>query len=563
MNRIRRRSRPVAGLALALLVASALPLGAQKPVDRKADSPKAFGETIEVSVVNLDVFVTDKKGKPVTGLRQEDFEVLEDGKPVAISNFYAERRGKAAAAAPVPAAPGAPVPADVERPVAQRLRMVVFVDDVNLSAANRSRILENVGKFLHTELQPGDEVMVVRYDQRLDIRRQFTPDLKVVDADFAAILKLPTDVRKYDRSLNDAINNVSFSVLGDDGYGATAEGALTAWAGEESIMVTGALDALDSVVSWLAGVPGRKAILYVSDGLPLVPGLDLFTIYTRAPVDSSITNRTPEMSAQKFDLTARFRQMTSHASRNRVAFYPIEAYGTRAGRNSLFDSVALVNRQNGLRFLAEDTGGRVLLNATDVPAALARLAEDFETYYSIGYQPQRPGDEAEHKIEVRAKPHGLQVRYREWYRDKPEGETVAEGTLAVMRFGPEDNPLGVGLEIVPGKKAGEMLVRVKVPVGKLYLEPQEGNREGRLRLYVVASGEGSTTPVRQTRLVTVDVPEAEAAAGAKKDYTHEIAIPLKPGSYAMGVGVRDELSATTSYLRRDFTVETGNGVAKR
>ncbi len=566
MNRLCRQARPITGVALALLLAAALPVAAQQAAGSSSKPTETFGTAIDVSVVNLDVFVTDKKGKPVTGLRQEDFEILEDGKPVAISNFYAERRGTLPTPAPatVPAAPGAPAPAAVERPVAQRLRLVVLVDDVNLSAANRKRILENAGKFLHTELQPGDEVMVVRYDQKLDIRRQFTADLKQVDADFAAILKLPTDVRHYDRSLATAISSVSYSVVGDSGYGATAEGALASWAGEESIMVQGALDALDSVVSWLAGVPGRKAILYVSDGLPLVPGLDLFTIYSRAPVSAQTYDRTPEMSAQKYDLTTRFRQMTAHASRNRVVLYPIEAYGTRnVSGVTLFDAVALVNRQNGLRFLAEDTGGRALLNAADVPGALARVAEDFETYYSIGYQPQRPADEAEHKIEVQAKPRGLQVRTRQWYRDKPEGETVAEGTLAVMRFGPEDNPLGVGLEIVPGKKAGEMLVRVKVPVAKLFLAPQEGSREGRLRLYVVASGEGSTTPVRQTKLVTVDVPEAEAAAGANRDYTHEIAIPLKPGSYALGVGVRDELSTTTSYLRRDFMVGEGESAAKR
>jgi hypothetical protein len=61
--------------------------------------------------------------------------------------------------------------------------------------------------------------------------------------------------------------------------------------------------------------------------------------------------------------------------------------------------------------------------------------------------------------------------------------------------------------------------------------------------------------VRQTKLVTVEVPESEAAAGAKKEYTYEIAIPLKKGTWALGVGVRDELAATTSYLRKDFVLE--------
>jgi hypothetical protein len=341
------------------------------------------------------------------------------------------------------------------------------------------------------------------------------------------------------------------------------ESQIEAWAGEESLMVQGSLDALDSVVSWLAGVPGRKAVLYVSDGLPITPGLDLYTIWSRAPKEASITRRVPAMNAEKYDMTTRFRQLTAHASRNRVAFYPIEAYGTRDGSAvSLFDSVTVEIRQAGLRFLADDTGGRALLNATDVPGALAKVAQDFETYYSIGYQPKRAGDEVEHKIEVKVRTRGAQVRYRQWYRDKPVSETVAEATLAVMRFGPEDNPLEAKLEVVPGKKPGETLVRVKVPIAKLFLQPNGTSRQGQLRLYVVASGEGSTTPVRQTKLVTVEVPEPEAAAGSKKEYTHEIAIPLKPGFYALGVGIRDEAAAATSYLRREITV-SGDSAARR
>jgi VWFA-related protein len=478
---------------------------------------------------------------------------------VATSPFPAESRGAEPAAPAASAAPGQAAP---ERPVSQRLRLVVFVDDVNLSQANRMRILQNVGRFLRSELKPGDEVMLVRYAQRLDIRRQFTADLKVVDSDLAAILQLPTDLRKYEQSFAQAVQSIGFSRLAGDPAGPMVEAQIASWAGEEGIMVQGSLDALDSVVSWLAGVPGRKAILYVSDGLPLTPGLDLYTIYSRAPQSPESTKRIAEMSAQKFDMTTRFRQLTSHASRNRVAFYPIEAYATRdSGGVSLFDAVAQANRQNGLRFLADDTGGRALLNATDVPGALARVSEDFATYYSIGYQPKRPGDEAEHKIEVKVKTRGAQVRYRQWYRDKPVSETVAEATLAVMRFGPEDNPLGAKLEVVPDWKPGQTLVRIKVPVARLFLQPNGASRQGQLRLYVVASGEGSTTPVRQTRLVTVEVPEAEA--GSQKEHTHEIAIPLKPGYYALGVGVRDELSASTSYLRRELTVGAGSAAARR
>src|SRR4051794_20334961 len=259
-----RRCSP--GLALGLLLAAVPCRAAGEP-----PAGESFKESIEVSVVNLDVYVTDKKGQPVTGLKKEDFQVLEDGRPVEISNFFAESRGTAPAAAVSAGAAGTAGPGQAasERPVSQRLRLVVFVDDVNLSQANRMRILQSVGKFLHSELKPGDEVMLVRYAQKLDIRRQFTPDLKVVDADLAEILNLRTDVRKYQGSLGQAIMSTIMVRLGGERGGESTggmeiESQLESWAGEESIMVRGSLDALDSVVSWLAGVPGRKAVLYVS-----------------------------------------------------------------------------------------------------------------------------------------------------------------------------------------------------------------------------------------------------------------------------------------------------------
>ena len=247
--------------------------------------------------------------------------------------------------------------------------------------------------------------------------------------------------------------------------------------------------------------------------------------------------------------------MTSHASRNRITVYPIEGYGVRTVRGTAIQEVLVGSRQDGLRFLAQDTGGRVMLNAGDPVSALRLMGEDLSSYYSLGYQPDRPGDEMEHKIEVRVKAKDAQVRHRQWYRDKPVGESVAERALAVMRFGPEDNPLGATVEIGEAKEQGGLIpVRIKLPVSKLYLEPKEGMRKGKLRLYVVASGEGTTTPVRQTRVVAVEIPEAEAAAGTKREYIHDVAIPLGQGNWSVGVAVRDETAATTSYLRKDFTV---------
>src|SRR3954447_26980897 len=75
-------------LALASVL-FALSVQSQKPASApEVKAPPPLVEKIEVSVVNVDVTVTDRRGQPVSGLTRDDFEILEDGKPQPISNFY-------------------------------------------------------------------------------------------------------------------------------------------------------------------------------------------------------------------------------------------------------------------------------------------------------------------------------------------------------------------------------------------------------------------------------------------------------------------------------------------
>ncbi len=76
---------------------------------------EVFSESIDVDVVNVQVFVADRSGRPVRGLGRDDFELQVDGKPVDITNFYAagaaEETAPATAVAPAPAAASPASPA--------------------------------------------------------------------------------------------------------------------------------------------------------------------------------------------------------------------------------------------------------------------------------------------------------------------------------------------------------------------------------------------------------------------------------------------------------------------
>jgi VWFA-related protein len=543
------------------IAAASAPAAAQESVPPE----ETFREEIEVSVVNLEVFVTDKKGQPVTDLRREDFEVLEDGKPVEITNFFAEQGAPAAPAAPASLAADTPDTPAAVRALDQRLSLVVFVDDVNLEPQNRNRILGRVREFLPAHLGPGDQVMVVRFHGSLEVVRPFTSDVPQVSADLTGLEALSGDLRRREETRDTATFQAAEAAEAMGGWEAV-ESIIKQYAATESAFVRSALEALDQVVGWIASLPGRKAILYVSDGIPAVPGEDMY-LWASTRSGYRAGRRVSMLDSQGFDATKRFREVTSRASRSRVAFYPIETMGAHVERGATLQEHRIANRQNGLRILAEETGGLAMLNAADPGKALAKMAADLSSYYSLGYRPQRVADDREHKIEVNVQRKGAVVRHRRWYKDKPTAEAVAERTTAAMVFGAEENPLGATLEIgdqtpaTPERTSFVVPVRVKVPIEKLFLEAKGTGREGRLRLFVVATGEGKLTPVRETRVITVQVPESDMAAGKAREYVHEVRITLERGSYTLGVGVRDEIATTTSYLQGK--IEAGGTAAGR
>src|SRR5688500_4506584 len=182
-------------MLLPLLLLGMTPLTAQTEI-----AEETFTDQIEVSLVNLEVVVTDKKGKSVSGLGKEDFQVLEDGKPVEITNFYAETG---------PALGSGPAGSEKFRSLDQRLSLVVFVDDYNTEQESRNAILDGLKAFLTGgSLSPGDQVMVVRFGRSLEVRKPFTTDLGQVLSEVEVIRKLASNLASRESSRDHQIQVV-------------------------------------------------------------------------------------------------------------------------------------------------------------------------------------------------------------------------------------------------------------------------------------------------------------------------------------------------------------------
>jgi VWFA-related protein len=313
------------------------------------DEPQSpFGETVFVRVVNVDVFVRDKEGNPVTGLTVDDFELFEDGKPVAITNFYEYKEGREVKDEPVePIKPERPRSRDEvfdshpslkasDVPEDQRLNLVVYVDQQNITPINRNKLFRYLRQFLNTKLDRDDRVMLVTYNRSLKVVRGFTTDAQLV-ADATYELEKHTGGRSTQNS--DRIDVLKEIDEGRDCQMSLGRAKLYAENVFNDLQFT--LDGLRLAMDQLAGVPGRKAVLYVSEGLQMRAGEDIFWAlderYQQGSGNASESGvgfadcGNAIMESFHYDASRRLTDIANAASANRVTIYTVDAAGLRIG----------------------------------------------------------------------------------------------------------------------------------------------------------------------------------------------------------------------------------------
>ena len=191
---------------------------------------------------------------------------------------------------------------------------------------------------------------------------------------------------------------------------------------------------------------------------------------------------------------------------------------------------------------------------------MTAMAADFDSYYSLGFQPRKPGDGEYHHIEVKVKRPGVNVRHRSGFVEKKELEQVGDRTLASLIVGLDKNPLGIGLQFEPPtKKKGNrylLPVMIRIPVRDLTLLPSgKDTEEGRLRIFVVVQDEeGGVSPLQDIPY-PVSIPSAQLEQARQSVIGFVTQLELRSGEQKIAVGVWDEHSGTESFTQ--VTVPVG------
>ena len=194
--------------------------------------------------------MTDENGRHVTNLEAADFDVLQDNRPQTISAFQYVPAGAAprlhGSSAPAAAAvtlPSAPPTRDTVRRT-----MAIVVDDLNLSFESIARVRAALRRFIDEQVRPGDLVAILRTAAGMGALQQFTT---------------------YRRALHAAADRVRWTMMGRISSFGASDLDERLEPQEKEIFAAGTLGAIHYVMRGIEQLPGRKAILLLSDGFRL------------------------------------------------------------------------------------------------------------------------------------------------------------------------------------------------------------------------------------------------------------------------------------------------------
>ncbi len=562
------RLRPLS-LLLALAVARA-PLAAQQAT---------FSGSVEVRVVNVDVVVLDRDGNPVTGLGRDDFELLEDGKPVGISNFlaYQEPGSTTSFAAPGEASSAAPaaVAPEPENAVAPAATWVVYLDIARLDPGPRADVLRQVREFLGRAPRPGDRFLVAFFDgNSLHLLSPLTTKSATADTAIEKLQKRRGNLSRLESErdfLKHSIANVNLSERGAADEAAQILDDIDHLADQEVIAGHFEVSAARDLLALLSGVEGRVAILYAGAGIETRPGEALYELWKnkfaellgRAEVErltarQNDTRWTSVLSEYNQLLVAanggRFTLFTIQAGRNRGPDVSAETPGELGYENPVGGDATGLREGSSLAALAEETGGRTFVASPKLATRLETVRRDLVTYYSLGYHPEGEKPGRKRHIDVQVRRPGLRVLHRSEVSDRSWQEQATDATVtALISDSVPENPFGVSIDTpapdAKQRKRGRTRlqpVEVRVPLRGITLLPEGGGHKGELLFeFALRDSEGGFRRL-ESRSLPLQIPDSELKKALGEHVSYRVELALPPGSYTLAATVLDQVGGGRS-----------------
>jgi VWFA-related protein len=379
-------------LVLAVLLACGS-LAAPRAQGENADSLRPVFR-LSVSLVQLDAVVTDRKGRQVTDLSPDEFQVYQDGRRQPITAAVYIQLDDHFVPTPYPEDDGATTSGEIVRPRDARRTIAIVIDDLRMGFVSVAHTRSALKKLVTTSLRNDDFVGMLTTSGEPGTSAPFS----------------------YDRAdLSMAIGRLRFSMFGLraasilEPVSGIGDDPLSSY--REASFAVGAIARVEATIDALREKPGRKAVVLVSEG---------FTIF--APGNDNV------------GIEYAMHRLVDRANRAGVVIYAVDPRGLvvtgltaadntsgmsphSVGRLASQRADALRDTQDGLRYIAGETGGFAVVDDNDLAAGFRRVLDDQQGYYLVGYQPEPGTFDADangrfRNVKVRVTRKGVKVRTR-------------------------------------------------------------------------------------------------------------------------------------------------------
>lgn len=397
-------------LFLFIAILSVVSLNSQQPTQPPAQQPApqpVFRTTTRLIQVN--VVALDKKGKPVTDLKKEDFTLFDKGKQQTISLFAMENKSERR---PLPKL-GPGMFSNYTGGTTSPNLTVILIDSLNTQWGDQSVARLKIIKFLE-QIKPEDRVSLMVLGRQLKVLHSFTDDRQ----------SLLNSLKKWGgRQEVGGVESPESSEM-DDIFGGESGAGLMAADFKQSRRIIDSLASMEAVGNYLAGSPGRKNLIWVSGGFPLQVG---FPQIRSAPVMTSASSRgvpslgpsVPRMGPgpprDQRTFTDEVDKAMKVLNNANVAVYPVDARGLTIDTNA-HEEIGTMQE------FASRTGGKAFFNRNDLDTAIRQVMEETEVTYTLAFYPT--GDKADgqlHDLKVKVSRPGVSIRSRKGYvASRPE-----------------------------------------------------------------------------------------------------------------------------------------------
>lgn len=560
---------PVLGLPVILLavlaVLAAGPATAQGPPE---DAPPLVDE-ISVEVVNVDVVVTDDKGRPITGLTADDFEIYEDGERREVTNFFSFRNGEL-----LVEGPGA---GTAEEQMAwpdqhMRRRMAFVFDNNSLEKRDRMKAIEALERFVLEQFDGTYEWAVIAYGDDLQLMQPFTRDKTTVLGALGRVGELPIPVRRRHASDRTMLEETPVFSRADFRRGRRGIDQVTQDLGLNDFdlrerMIDGlrtfdhTVEAVVQTVRAHMGLDGRKSLVLVTGALGSLPGAS--QIFGRGLPGTSDDEQVDQMiRGIHADLLRRYDVIIRMANAAGFSIYPVSADALMEAKSTYLDvdrnpNLAFnagfsapngdIDLESASRTMADGTGGR-FYSTSNFYGAFDDIDDRTANSYVLGFATDHAPEGDYHPIRVEPKRKGLRVYYRQGYFHLSREQQIAEELATPLAFPKDRGDFQVKTEIFlpeeQRKKKVTLTVAGLVPLRDITLVPRGEAMVGRVHLYIALYGpDGNLINLfREQQDVQVAAQKVEAASGDAPARFGLTVKDLPRGMYTVSVTLIDDVT---------------------